>query len=53
MTRRERTQPPSGPAAATAEHGGISLSELKQKSINDLTGLARVVVRMRAFTEVL
>ena len=40
MTRRERTQPPSSPAA-TAEHGGISLSELKQKSINDLTGIAR------------
>jgi transcription termination factor Rho len=41
MTRRERTQPPSSQGAATAEHGGISLSELKQKSINDLTGIAR------------
>jgi transcription termination factor Rho len=41
MTRRERSQPQSPPATATAEHGGISLSELKQKNINDLTGLAR------------
>ena len=41
MTRRERSQPQPPPGAATAEHGGISLSELKQKNINDLTGLAR------------
>jgi len=41
MTRRERTQSQPGSPSITTESGGLSLSELKQKNIGDLTGIAR------------
>jgi transcription termination factor Rho len=41
MTRRERTQSQPGSPSLPTESGGLSLSELKQKSISDLTGIAR------------
>ncbi|MBI1735599.1 MAG: transcription termination factor Rho, partial [Candidatus Rokubacteria bacterium] len=41
MTRRDRTQSPSGTPTAAADSGGLSLSDLKHKNIGDLTGLAR------------
>ena len=42
MTRRERGQQPNAPEnASTTPANGMNLSELKEKAISDLNGIAR------------